>query len=286
MRRGSNGGWLGENKEKPHEGNFMGVNLGADFTAEHEWGIKRLNQCLGIHDRTVMGIKRYLVGKIVEGVIVWMEEPDEAALIIEEPSKWNERDKIDNVSRELTLSSYSNTPDFATAWDENSLGIRVKGEKNINKLKKVHEALLNNDAAIWLGGGGIFDNAGLVIGIVSLIPKAMKEAMKETMKAAHEDRKKLKDASEKCGIKQRIDAINEEFSKKNPHCYDTPLGYYALSPSWKTNGTSKHPVMYWLNPRKQDKVNYGWFTVEQLEEWIEGKGPIPMTKKQIDEKRR
>jgi hypothetical protein len=99
--------------------------------------------------------------------------------------------------------------------------------------------------------------------------------MKETMKEAHEDRKKLEEASEKCGIKQRIDEINNNFSKLHPGCFDTPLGYFALSPSWKTNGESKHPVMYWLNPRKQDKVNYGWFTVEQLEQWIEGKGPIP-----------
>jgi hypothetical protein len=275
MRRGCNCGWLGENKEKPHEGSFMGVNLGSDHVAEHEWGIKRLNQCLGIHDRTVMGMERYRVGKIVEGAIALMEEPDEAALIIEEPSSWNKRDKIDNVSRELTLSSYSKTPDFATAWDEKSLGIRVKGEKNINKLKKVYEALLKNDAAVWLGGGGVFENAGLVIGIVSLIPKEMKE----TMKAAHEDRKKLEDASEKCGIKKRIDEINGKFQKENPHTYNTPLGYYALSPSWKTNGESKHPVMYWLNPRQQDKVNYGWFTVEQLEQWIEGNGPIPKTNK-------
>jgi len=284
MRRGCNGGWLGENKEKPHEGSFMGVNLGASFCAEHEWGVKRLNQCLGINsDSKVMGIKRYHVGKVAEGVITLMEEPNDVALIIEEPSSWNKRDKIDNVSRELTFSSYSKTPDFATAWDEKSLGIRVKGEKNIKKLKRVHEALLNNDAAVWLGGGHVFENAGLVIGIVSLIPKEMKD----TMKAAHEDRKKLEDASEKCGIKQRIDEINNNFSKEHPGCYDTPLGYFALSPSWKRSDMkTKHPVMYWLNPRHQDKVNYGWFTVEQLEQWIEGKGPIPMTKKQMNERRR
>jgi hypothetical protein len=27
---------------------------------------------------------------------------------------------------------------------------------------------------------------------------------------------------------------------------------------------------------QQDKVNFGWYTVEELEQWIEGKGPIPM----------
>jgi len=276
MRRGCNGGWLGENKEKPHEGSFMGVNLGADFTAEHEFGIKQLNECLGIQDRIVMGMDRYRVGKVAEGVITLMEEKNETALVIEQPSTWRKRDKINDVSRELTFSYYDDSLDFATAWDEGSLGIRVKGENNIKKLKRIHEALLNGDAAVWLGGGHVFDNAGLVIGIISLIP----QAMKDTMKAAHEDHAKLRAASEKCGIKQRIDAINEDFRKKNPHCYDTPLGYFALSPSWKTNSKSKHPVVYWLNPRQQDKVNYGWFTVEQLEQWIEGEGPIPMKERQ------
>jgi hypothetical protein len=37
--------------------------------------------------------------------------------------------------------------------------------------------------------------------------------------------------------------------------------------------------MYFLNPMRQQENNFGWFTVEELEQWMEGKGPIPGKKK-------
>lgn len=107
MRRASQGSWLGENKEKPHEGTFVGINLGADFVSEHEWGIKELYQCLGIDGNSnVMGIDRYKVGKVADGTITLMEEGTEAALVVEQPSSWNKREKIDDISRDLWLSKF------------------------------------------------------------------------------------------------------------------------------------------------------------------------------------
>jgi hypothetical protein len=44
--------------------------------------------------------------------------------------------------------------------------------------------------------------------------------------------------------------------------------------------------MYWLNPREQDIHNYGWFTVEELKQWAENKGPVMMTKKQREQRHR
>ena len=40
--------------------------------------------------------------------------------------------------------------------------------------------------------------------------------------------------------------------------------------------TSAHPYWFLLNPHNQQHVNFGHFTVEELEQWIECKGPIPM----------
>lgn len=58
-------------------------------------------------------------------------------------------------------------------------------------------------------------------------------------------------------------------------------GYFALSPSRSADGT----MTFWLNPYDQDKVNYGWFTLEQLRQWADDKGPIPMSSSQITEYR-
>jgi len=71
---------------------------------------------------------------------------------------------------------------------------------------------------------------------------------------------------EETGIKKKLENAN--------------LRYYALSPSRPNkNMKTKYNVMFWLNPQQQDIHNYGYFSVEQLEEWIEGKGPIPKKKK-------
>lgn len=267
MRRAFKGHWLGENKEKPHEGSFMGINFGADFVAEHEWGVKGIYRSLGINqDSKVIGMERYRVVNIEEGTLSLLEEKSATALILQRP--YNSRSKIDEY-RNLQSSD-----EFVTAWSEDDFGIKVSGEKNIKKLKRIHEAILNKDAAIWVGGGHIFANGGLVIGIISLIP----QEMKGKMAVAHTDRQKLEEASEKTGIKQKIDSANKKYVEMRT--FNSPFGYFALSPSWKGGQKTKHPVVYWLNPQRQDEVNYGSFTVEELEQWLEGKGPIPKTEAQ------
>lgn len=58
--------------------------------------------------------------------------------------------------------------------------------------------------------------------------------------------------------------------------------YFACSPKWSHEIKStadgeiktKYPVIFWLNPMEQDRNSYGWFTVENLELWTQGKGPI------------
>lgn len=92
-----------------------------------------------------------------------------------------------------------------------------------------------------------------------------------------EDRYRLKEASKLIGIKEKLDKLNNEYVKKNPHSFHKPFGYYALSPSWNFNKkdfVTKYNVIYWLNPQNQQDISFGWFTVEDLEDWIQGKGKI------------
>src|SRR3546814_16244788 len=82
--------------------------------------------------------------------------------------------------------------------------------------------------------------------------------------------KRLSDAAEATGIKEKIDALPIQrgpFSMKR---------YFALHPKWTTTGliegrSTIHPVIFFLNPAKQDQNNYGWFTVEELDKWLTGK---------------
>lgn len=268
MRRGSKPDWL----INPDNGDLIGINLSADFTAEHEHGVEDLNSMLGIKDDpSVIGIERRRITPDPK-IIFWNEDRDEASLVIEH--RYGHR----NVKECGELKFYESYEDgkkkklkenLSAAWSNNDLGIRVCGEKNIKKLKKLYEAILAGDAAIWLGGGGVFKNAGLCLGVIS----NMRAENLKIMADADTDRVKLNEASDNTGIIKKLEKFNAEHYDKGS--YSSPCGYFCCSPAWNKNHDSKYNVVYWLNPMQQDKNNFGWYTVENLEAWMEGKGPIP-----------
>jgi hypothetical protein len=156
---------------------------------------------------------------------------------------------------------------LAAAWDEDSFGVKVKGEKDLKHLEDLYSQFSTKNIAIWLGGGHIFQNSGLILGIINRIPQRLTREMYKADQEVWE----LKQAAEKTGIRQKIDEANAAWWDKNPHSHEAgPYAYFALKPSWD----SKHHVIFWLNPMNQDKNNSGWFTVEQLELWLQNKGPV------------
>lgn len=115
-----------------------------------------------------------------------------------------------------------------------------------------------------MGGGSKnpFSRGGLVLAIYDKLP----EDAKKTIKESHEETKALQDALNASGIKEKLQKADK--------------GYYALSPSFLTfEKETKYSIVCWLNPYDQQNVNYGWFTIEELEQWVENKGPIPKEKK-------
>lgn len=279
MRKGYKGGWLIEEKS----GTLLGINLGSDYCAEHEWGIKDLQMAAGIeYDESVFGIDRRRT-KLNEKNLLFVNNGKEAGLIID--SAWQleyrRKKEMKDWATYLTYDTYGEEKNLCTAWDGDSLGIRVKTDKYIKKLEQIKEALVKNDAAIWLGGGHVFQNAGLVIGIVSRIPVHNLQEMYD----ADLDYYKLQEAAKATGIEQKIAERNKDVR------YPRPYGCH-LRASWATGGPgtyhlslprlageapkdrkTKHPVIFWLNPETKP-AQYGWYTVEELELWLEGKGPV------------
>ena len=88
---------------------------------------------------------------------------------------------------------------------------------------------------------------------------------KAEMLARDEDARRLQTTAEKTGIAKKLKKAG--------------LGWYALKPAWRDFFKdpvyrSKYKVIFFLNPEEQDKYNSGWFTVEELLQWIKGKGPV------------
>lgn len=264
MRRGHNNGILFDDNK-----HLVGINLGSDFTSEHEWGIKGLREMFGISDtghglvkRTITKVASYMSGwgknaKLKECVHL-IETDKETFLIVDQYFDGD----VKNVSREL--SRYKGD-ELCTAWDEKSFGISAVKPVERQALRAVHTAMQTNDLAVWLGGGGVFKNAGLVLCIASRVPYENAQALYD----ADIDRDKLLKAAEDTGIAKLLELAGKR--------------YYALSPRW-VDGESvkktKHKVYFWLNPCEQDANNHGWFFVEELELWAKGQGPCVKREKE------
>ena len=256
------------------DGEFVGINLGWDFTAEHEWGIKYLVRDFGIrgvsrkkgfftkHD--VTGVYARAITKVSE-YLVLLEKDDATYLIYQDwfSPKYALTDETPKDELDRIVYAYGDHK-LQTAWDSKSFGVRVIGDELRNQLKELYAAFQNKDIMIAMGGRQAFGNAGLNLIIASKLPESFDKELIE----ADVDGLNMIDAAEATGIKKRLENAGRR--------------HYALSPSWATSIKStkdgeiktKHSVIFWLNPMDQHLYNFGWLTVEDLEDWIEGKGKI------------
>ena len=253
-----------------HEAKFVGINLGADFCAEHEWGIKGIEEAFGLQT-DMMGIQRYQ-NTFVPGntpsfskpyMLITTKFTDRkmplVGLYFNAEYFWNDTP----IKKFLPLPIKHTEDEICAAWDSKSFGIVV--HKNYAWIiDELMNAIQNHDLAIGLGPSGPFKNGGLKLMIVSKIP----QGVKDTILAEHEDYANLMKAVKKTNI--------EDYLAKHGK------GYYALSPQWysptfKPNNRelkTKHKVVFFLNPREQSKYKVGWYTVEELKDWANDKGIV------------
>lgn len=240
---------------------LVGFNLGADFCAEHEWGIKGIVREFGV-DKGKVGIDGRMVTVVPKSLIYTdiTYEKIKCHLLVLVPSYYREENLniTKDVLRTWELYTYRlEETGITTAWDEKSFAILVT-DKYKDELKELYEAFLNLDVAVGIAPSEVFKNGGLKFCIKSKLPEETIQSIKD----ADLDYLALQKSAEKTGIKK----ILEKVGKK----------YFALSPRWKDN--NKKEVIFWLNPYHQDVDNFGWFTVDDLKDWAKGKGKIPMKK--------
>lgn len=247
---------------------ILGVNLGYDFAAEHEWGFKwaarylgrpaaATRDLLGIKARTTTTVKPEFALELVEHdgelwlrgkVLYGFEKEGLLAELATDPKKRS------HYSNELA-SNWGDKP-IRAGWNTDG-GFCVVGKSDDAKeaIRIVHKALLGG-ACFMLQSGGVFGAGGLKMLDARLIPGDV-DAEMSTADVSGLD---LTDAVAATGIKDRLEAAG--------------LRYYALSPRWQDE--AKGTFHFWLNPQDQQANNYGWMTIADLDDWIAGKGKIPM----------
>lgn len=270
------------------EGQPYGVFLAADYTSAHEQGIEYLQLMFGI-DRTIPGIPGRTIQRSHPAIAELV-----AKLRIETPESQKGRRRYQDLAipmlvvgrdtfneKMLLLQGYNRGLDDSDlemigAFSNNSFAIAAYTDRAKIAISEIKKGLETNDLIIMMGGGNSnpFARGGLVIARASKIPA---EQANITLEADLEANR-LDAAAVATGIKEKLDG------QPHNHGRIAIKRYFALSPAWANDKnlkgrTTNHLVIFFLNPSNQSENNYGWFTVEELELWLEGKGPIPKTAK-------
>ena len=198
---------------------------------------------------TAEELKRLGLKEGADPVKVWAKSQHDFSL----PKKLTPKDKESRWPPKQTLS----------AWDEESFGISTREPEMITLLDDLKVAMLIGDAVLHISSGNnpFKPTSGLTLAIESRVPQEQKDAFK----AGYEDLLKLQACAKGTGIEDKLTKAGKK--------------WFALSPRWASEkDNSKHSVIFWLNPYDQQANNSCWCTVEDLELWIKGEGPIPHKK--------
>lgn len=289
------------------EGEFLGISLGADFTSEHEWGIKGMREAFDIPEssKKTMGIKSRTIKKCPEtllfkrdgdSAVLWVafenwngtvvkELPSEIANFkkdIEWEREWYERRmKESEKSKKKDKYIPKKKDPMVTAWDSNTFGVAVVGEPFCDWLEFLYEQFKKKNVAIAmmnLHPGNPFSNASLTLAVLDRLPVEVTDMMY----AADKEHYDLKDYEKKIGMVKLKEKVLKQRRERGGNMYKDLHYYMACSPRWidyedkeerekqkKEKGT-KYDIMYWINYADDDDIA-GWYTVEVIKKWLTGK---------------
>lgn len=258
-------------------GEFLGLNLGYDRCAEHEWGIEELRARLNADlPEFPAGIDDYRIREVPEDLRLMVydayskdkrrKRPYKAALLafVSDSKALQPAELACALGRRAELDFWPDHPsdpknepryDLNTAWSGSEFAIHVRGEDNIAKLTALFEAMRRGDVAI-AGASSVraFDRTGLNLVVVS----AVSQEQRDEVAHRHAEYRELELAMRACGIREQLQAAGKTWYSMKPVKFDEETGQLVVR----------------LNPCRQDKYSSGCFTLDDLLDWVEEKGPV------------
>lgn len=269
------------------QGQMVGIALGFDFCAEHEFGADGMYATLGV-DRHLPGFGAIAATRVPTHVQFeertvrsppkknhqhFKKEVDrdklkEAVLYVsaqfpmdhEEPDVFKRAEQVCGKMNDLRWNAYDPERDnLQTAWDSSSAIIHVRGARDVERLRELHTAMMEGNLVLNAPAGQGFTrtDGGLSFGVADRFDQAYRDRMLQD----HEASMRLKFAAQASGV-------TELLAQQGKH-------YHALSPAWMDQGAERE-LIFFLNPdnyRQPQPATSGYFTVDELKAWAQNTGP-------------
>lgn len=288
---------------------FLGVALGYDYCAEHEWGIKDIKRRFGIPEasRKTMGVASRSITQNIDNLIFKKQtyKKQKFAVLY---TGYQYRDRGEDEPIPHGLENYKkdilwrvewdkkNPNDrnkdrdaMVTAWSGSGFGVGVMGEKEVGWLEELYQAFEDKNVVIAMINHRAlnpFAGTSLSLMIKDRLPEYISDMMYEADKGYFD----LEDYEKKTGVpklKDKVTKARQKAAKKSGNwdgnLYGHNHGYYiACSAKWisyddkehlekkKKEFHTKYDIFYWVNYSDDDDT-HGWFSVEEIKEWLGGK---------------
>lgn len=268
---------------KSENGVPYAIHMKADFTAEHERGINDLRRLINTPGDDVDGIERYKMGHD-ENTLTRVER---LTTFFVKSSKLHPQDEPKPITRKISCLRFglddvdirkfkswllhATDTELSGGFDDQSFEVLAYTPEARAFLDDLHSSLLKGDFSLHMGSSSNpFSRGGLNISIPSRVPQAELDMIQKQ----HVDHRHLLEAAQATGIKDRIVSRR---SQPGGNQYN----FFALVPSLINNSffrdgfevKTDYNVKFFLNPYGS-KAKSGWYTVEELDAWIDDSGPV------------
>jgi len=264
-----------------------GLFLESDFCSEHEHGIPGVQGIMNI-DKGLVGIDGRTTGKSINYPSVLFGETSAYVWFwIERYHNEEERTLKDLQScREMGVNKHITN---AAGWDEDSIGVWINKKTAPKELtsatQSIVQALTKKEPLVIMLGGKTnpFGGGGLIV--VTRAAIDLRPEINQRYLDADAAGKALAAVWEPIGKRLNLMMKTPTFGKYQQryhsesqyHRNEKYLSVCYLGPK-ELEATpvkdSIYPFQLWLNPDVQDLYASGWYTVEQIEQWIKGEGPV------------
>ena len=256
---------------KDENGKIFGICFGYDYCAEHEWGIKGIRRSLGIWEgdpkteEKVFGFARHIISN-GDKVKFLKYQNKYYIYLVEKWSYQTDEDYINSIKKMIKSHTYSSR-DILSMWGENAF---LFGCSDKEAMKAIHTAFINNNIVYgFKGSNNPFGGRGLYFGIRSELSD---EDEAEVIQSQKDELNKWKEVYAN-GILDRLEKAGCKYFACSPRRIE------VKDSNGQQESSALKDIIFWLNPQNQQNNDFGWFTVEQLDQWTKGEGPIPLKNK-------